>query len=176
MPDKPEGAEIPQENVFGGAIFAGNRQISVELIEDLSDGAVKRVEQMVGFAEIGAPAHCMEQVIADRVYRDVYKSYPYYVLSDDCADVRRAVDLLVSDARREVERWSVMGFKPEQLGIFWRLEKKIAFEIPHCFKCGGGLMIRTRYLIRPDREGFVTGFPADREMGYVGRVLSESSE
>lgn len=165
---------VPSENIFGEA----DRQIpphwsSVQYDEVLDD-TIGLINSLLTANEVGLPRAYVEQRIGNRVYRDVYSSYPYVVNAPcEFEMVKKAFEALVNDVKTEIERWVSLGFHRDTLVLVWRLPEKIKVEQAWCRRCGGSLLIRTRWFIRPDREMIVTGHPGKEDPSYVGELSSE---
>jgi hypothetical protein len=171
MAEQDQFGIAPAENVFGAAPKAMPLGHGGMQYADQREDAIGAIEGMVGASEIGEPRACIHQQIGNRLYRDVYKSFPYIVLGlAEPEYVRKSFELMVADARAQVDEWIHRGYTREQLVLVWRLEDKIEVKESWCRNCGGSLVIRTRYLIRPDREAFVTGSPSIEDPGYLGDV------
>lgn len=152
---------IPPENVFG---VRSEKEPVFDHFQyrEICEDVIGDIDRMVGASEVGEPRAYVEQKIGNRLYRDVYESYPYVVLGIyDTAEVKAAFDLLLKDVKTEIDRWISMGFVRENLILVWRYPEKIKVNEDWCRRCGGSLTIRTRFFVKPDREQFVTGAPKD---------------
>lgn len=160
---------IPPTNIVGGLNHAAltERMVNPEFMDDMIDDVVNEVQGFVGSSEVGRQMAWIEQEVQGRVFRDAYKSYPYVVVNAGAnEDVVKAFRMLVDDCRAEVERMMALGFDREHLQLIWRLTNKIHIGENWCRRCGGTIMIRTRYLIRPDRE-YYFGPALDKDPALV---------